>query len=133
MKTYSARPSDVERRWLLVDADGRTLGRLATLKVMIIASAVAMPALYLMREQVALFYILVAAVYWCYGTQLSVFASTSADFYGTKHLGMNYGVLFTAWGVAGILGPIIGARVFDTMGDYRYAFFAASGDRKSVV
>jgi len=30
MKTYSARPSEVQRRWLLVDADGRTLGRLAT-------------------------------------------------------------------------------------------------------
>jgi len=30
MKTYSARPADVERRWLLVDAEGRTLGRLAT-------------------------------------------------------------------------------------------------------
>ena len=30
MKTYTARPSDVERRWLLVDAEGRTLGRLAT-------------------------------------------------------------------------------------------------------
>lgn len=30
MKTYSARPSEVERRWLLVDAEGRTLGRLAT-------------------------------------------------------------------------------------------------------
>ncbi len=30
MKTYSARPVDVQRRWVLVDADGRTLGRLAT-------------------------------------------------------------------------------------------------------
>jgi large subunit ribosomal protein L13 len=30
MKTYSARPSDIQRRWLLVDAEGRTLGRLAT-------------------------------------------------------------------------------------------------------
>ena len=30
MKTYTARPADVERRWLLVDAEGRTLGRLAT-------------------------------------------------------------------------------------------------------
>jgi large subunit ribosomal protein L13 len=30
MKTYSARPVDIQRRWLLVDADGRTLGRLAT-------------------------------------------------------------------------------------------------------
>lgn len=104
-----------------------TLGRLTTLRIMILASAFAMPALYLMREQAALFYILVAAVYWCYGTQLSVFASTSADFYGTRHLGMNYGVLFTAWGVAGILGPIIAARVYDSTGDYRYAFFTAAG------
>jgi large subunit ribosomal protein L13 len=30
MKTYTARPEDIERRWLIVDADGRTLGRLAT-------------------------------------------------------------------------------------------------------
>ncbi len=30
MKTYSARPSDFERNWLVVDASGRTLGRLAT-------------------------------------------------------------------------------------------------------
>jgi OFA family oxalate/formate antiporter-like MFS transporter len=74
-----------------------------------------------------LFFALVAAVYWCYGTQLSVFASTTADFYGTKNLGLNYGVLFTAWGVAGILGPYIGARVFDATGEYRYAFFIAGG------
>ena len=30
MKTYSARPAEVERRWLVVNADGQTLGRLAT-------------------------------------------------------------------------------------------------------
>jgi large subunit ribosomal protein L13 len=30
MKTYSARASDIEQRWYLVDADGQTLGRLAT-------------------------------------------------------------------------------------------------------
>ena len=30
MKTYSARPADVQREWLVVDAEGRTLGRLAT-------------------------------------------------------------------------------------------------------
>src|SRR5262249_58141184 len=30
MKTYSAREGDVQRRWLLVDAEGKTLGRLAS-------------------------------------------------------------------------------------------------------
>jgi MFS transporter, OFA family, oxalate/formate antiporter len=101
-------------------------GRLPTLRAMILLSAIAMPALFVWRAQLDAFYVLVALVYWCYGTQLSVFASTTADFYGTRHLGMNYGVLFTAWGVAGILGPAIAATVFDRFGDYRYAFFTAS-------
>jgi MFS transporter, OFA family, oxalate/formate antiporter len=100
-------------------------GRLVTLKTMILISAAAMPALVLWRQQPALFFILVAVVYWCYGTQLSVFASTTADFYGTRNLGLNYGVLFTAWGAAGILGPAIAGRAFDRFGDYRVAFFSA--------
>jgi OFA family oxalate/formate antiporter-like MFS transporter len=100
-------------------------GRLPTLKIMILISAAAMPALVLWRQEPALFFILVAVVYWCYGTQLSVFASTTADFYGTRNLGLNYGVLFTAWGAAGILGPAIAGRAFDRFGDYRVAFFSA--------
>jgi len=100
-------------------------GRLPALKTMILISAVAMPALVLWRQQPALFFVLVAIVYWCYGTQLSVFASTTADFYGTRNLGLNYGVLFTAWGAAGILGPAIAGRAFDRFGDYRVAFFTA--------
>ncbi len=104
-----------------------TLGRIATLRTMILISAVAMPALFIWRQEPLLFYVLVAVVYWCYGTQLSVFASTTADFYGTRHLGLNYGLLFTAWGTAGIVGPILAARVFDAFGDYRYAFYIAAG------
>ena len=77
---------------------------------MVLLSALAMPALFLWRTEVVPFYALVALVYWCYGTQFSVFASTVADFYGTKNLGLNYGVLFTAWGAAGIIGPAIAAR-----------------------
>ena len=103
------------------------MGRLTTLRMMVLASAVAMPLLFIWRQEVLLFYILVAAVYWCYGTQLSVFASATADLYGTRNLGFNYGVLFTAWGAAGILGPMLAARAYDASAGYRYAFYAASG------
>jgi len=102
------------------------IGRVRTLQIMVFLSALAMPALFLGRTQVATFYLFVALVYWCYGTQISVVATTMADFYGTKNFGLNYGVLFTAWGASGILGPAIAGRVFDRTGDYRYAFFAAS-------
>ena len=95
---------------------------------MVLVSALAMPAaVRCSRAGRVCFYILVVAVvYWCYGTQLSVFASTTADFYGTRNLGMNYGALFTAWGTAGILGPLIAGRVFDATKSYQYAFYAAA-------
>jgi large subunit ribosomal protein L13 len=34
MKTYSAKPTEVEKKWLLIDADGVTLGRLASIIAM---------------------------------------------------------------------------------------------------
>ena len=71
------------------------------------------------------------AGYWCYGTQLSVFASTTADFYGTRYLGMNYGALFTAWGVAGIVGPFIAARGTQATGSYRTRSTARPDSRSS--
>jgi OFA family oxalate/formate antiporter-like MFS transporter len=102
-------------------------GRLNTLRVMLLVSACAMPMLFLFRENVVLFYALLALVYYCYGTQLSVYASTSADFYGTRNVGFNYGLLLLAWGVAAILGPFLGGRVFVATGEYRFAFFVAAG------
>ncbi len=99
------------------------LGRLNVLRLMIAISAVAMPVFYHTGTNVAMLYLLVFVIYWCYGTQLSVNASTAADFWGTKNAGVNYGLLFTAWGVAGIIGPRIGGRLFDIYGNYKAAFY----------
>ena len=93
---------------------------------MLLISGIATPALFLWREDVALFYGLLCIVYYCYGTQLSVYATTSADFYGTKYLGFNYGLLLLAWGVAGILGPFLGGQAYVMTGEYRWAFFSAA-------
>jgi len=99
------------------------LGRLNTIRTLLVVSACAMPALFLLREDVLTFYAFLFLVYYCYGTQLSVYASTSADFYGTKNVGFNYGLLLLAWGAAAILGPFLGGRVFVATGEYRWAFF----------
>jgi len=112
---------------ILSGALSDSLGRLTTLKVMVVGSLLVMSALGMGIGQIFALYALVAAGYWCYGTQLSVFASTTADFYGTRFLGMNYGALFTAWGVAGIVGPYIAARVYQATGSYSYAFYGAAG------
>jgi len=102
------------------------LGRLNTLRLALGVSAIAMPVLYWAGARVATLYILVFAVYFCYGTQASVNPATAADFWGTQNAGVNFGLLFTAWGAAGIIGPTIGGVLFDKYRNYEAAFYAAA-------
>ncbi len=101
------------------------LGRLNVLRLMIAISMVCMPLLYAVGGNVVALFVMLYIVYWCYGTQLSVNASTAADFWGTKNVGINYGMLFTAWGVAGLLGGRIGGMLYDKYHNYHAAFFTA--------
>jgi MFS transporter, OFA family, oxalate/formate antiporter len=101
------------------------IGRLRMLCIGLVVSAIAMPALYFGRQHEITLYLALAVVYYCYGTQLSVYPSTSAEFYGTKYLGLNYGILILAWGLAGVIGPHLAGTVFVAFGDYRWAFIAA--------
>ena len=102
------------------------LGRINVLRVMIGISMIATPLLYILGGNVALLYLLVFVVYWCYGTQLSVNGAAAADFWGTKNAGINYGMLFTAWGVAGVIGPRIGGVLYDRYHNYQAAFYAGA-------
>jgi MFS transporter, OFA family, oxalate/formate antiporter len=102
------------------------VGRINVLRIMIGLIAVAMPALYHAGSNVLLLYPAVFVVYWCYGSQLSVNGAAAADFWGTKNAGVNYGMLFTAFGVSGILGPRIGGVLFDRYHNYQAAFYTAA-------
>jgi len=102
------------------------LGRINVLRTMIGISTIAMPALYAVGGDVGLLYLAVFVVYWCYGTQLSVNGAAASDFWGTKNAGINYGILFTAWGVAGIIGPRIGGVLYDRYHNYQAAFYTAA-------
>jgi OFA family oxalate/formate antiporter-like MFS transporter len=102
------------------------LGRINVLRVMIGLIAVAMPALYHAGSNVLLLYPAVFVVYWCYGSQLSVNGAAAADFWGTRNAGVNYGMLFTAFGVSGILGPRIGGVLYDRYHNYQAAFYTAA-------
>lgn len=62
-----------------------------------------------------------------YGACLSLFPATAADLWGTKNLGLNYGLLFTAWGVGGVFGPSLAGMIADSTGSYAGAYRVAGG------
>lgn len=47
----------------------------------------------------------ICAVGFCYGGYLALMPSLTAEFYGSRRIGANYGILFTAWGAAGFTVP----------------------------
>jgi len=58
------------------------------------------------KETAAVIIVLVAALIGAnYGANLARFPSYTKDLWGLKSFGMNYGVLFTAWGVGGLVLP----------------------------
>lgn len=60
-----------------------------------------------------------------FGGNFALFPSATSDYFGSKHFGINYGWIFTAYGVAGILGPVVGGVLFDATQDYIIAFVFA--------
>ena len=102
-----------------------SFGRIKTLSLMVMLSAIVLPLLGRI-DSLLLLWPLLFVVYYCYGTQLSLYASTTADFFGVKNVGTNYGLVFLAWGVAGVLGPKLGGRLFDQFQNYTRAFDVAA-------
>lgn len=79
------------------------IGRATTLCIMLAFQAVlmfaAIPVLGGENSSPILVALLVTAMVFNYGTNLSLFPSFAKDSWGMKHFGMNYGILFSAWGV----------------------------------
>jgi MFS transporter, OFA family, oxalate/formate antiporter len=61
-----------------------------------------------------------------YGACLALFPATTADYWGTKNLGLNYGILFTSWGIGGVFGPMLAGRIADVTGAYTTAYYIAA-------
>ena len=102
------------------------MGRVRTLCLMVLVSAAVLPALGRVSA-LALLWPALLIVYYCFGTQLSLYASLTADFFGTRNVGANYGLVFLAYGMAGIIGPKLGGRIFDQYRSYTLAFDIAAG------
>lgn len=58
-----------------------------------------------------------------FGGYLALMPALTADYFGTKSYGLNYGWMFTAYGAASIFGPILIARVKEATGSYTGALY----------
>jgi len=66
----------------------------------------------------------VSLIGFTYGAFMGVMPSITADYFGTKNIGVNYAWVYTAWGAAGILGPMVGVMM---KGEWASSFYLLAG------
>lgn len=67
----------------------------------------------------------VSVVGFTFGGMLTIFPSATVDYFGIKNFGMNYGMVITAWGIGGVLGPLLGGIVRDMTGTYGISYLVS--------
>lgn len=101
------------------------IGRKMVFTIMFITQAV----LYVLLPSVAsyvLFAVMACYMLACYGGGFATMPAFAADTFGPKFIGRIYGTMLTAWGVAGIIGPLVFARIKEMTGTFRGALFFAA-------
>jgi len=58
----------------------------------------------------------------CFGALLSVFPALTAEQYGLKNYGANYGIVYLAWGLSGVVAPVLADYFYDTTGTFFTAY-----------
>jgi len=110
---------------LLGGALSDRIGRLNLMRIVFIVLAINL-LLFSRYDSIGLLAFGMALAGLCYGATFPLFPAVVMDLYGKKFLGGNYGLVNTAWGVGGVIGPMIAAAILDASGSYAAAFAAAS-------
>ncbi|MHC4167333.1 MAG: L-lactate MFS transporter [Planctomycetota bacterium] len=61
-----------------------------------------------------------------YGANLALFPSVTKDFFGLKNFGVNYGLVFTSWGVGGFMLAYLAGRMYKVHQTFDIAYYGAS-------
>ncbi len=89
------------------------LGRKMSIFIMTLTQGIMMLLFYYMGGTPALLFLGAAIIGFNFGGNFSLFPTATADFFGPMHVGQNYGWVFTAYGVGGIVGPIMAGHFRD--------------------
>jgi MFS family permease len=106
------------------------IGRKATLLGVTILQATCMLIAVPVTETLSfpiLLVLLATAIGFHYGANLCLFPAFAKDLYGLKNFGVNYGILFTAWGAGGFVLSRLQQMLKASSGNFRSSFLVAAG------
>lgn len=102
------------------------IGRGKTMIAMFTFQAAMMAIFFYTTSSPILFYVIGALIGFNFGGNFALFPVCCSDSFGSENLSINYGFLFTAYGIGGIVGPILAGIVQDVGMSFLYAFMPAA-------
>jgi MFS family permease len=120
----------------LFNAAGRVLcgfisdkiGRINTLTACLVLAVVGLALVYksgIGTPSQGLFIVGICFVGFCFGSFMGVYPGFTAEQFGMKNNGVNYGIMFIAFSVAGVLGPMIMQSLYTSTGSYSTSILIA--------
>lgn len=105
---------------------GDRVGRERTLATIFLTCLAALLLISGLFSNQPLFTISMLLIGFCFGGFLAIYPALTSDYYGSRNLGVNYGVVFTAYGAGSVLGPIMASYFHDYQGSYLPAFYVSA-------
>ena len=100
------------------------LGRKNSIVIMSILQGIMMIGFFFIGGKEWGLYIGAAIIGFNFGGNFALFPAATADYFGNKNVGTNYPWVFMAYGVGGLVGPILGGRMGDAQA-WMWAFIPA--------
>lgn len=112
---------------ILSDKIGRalTLFFMLTFQAVLMFAAIPIMGMGVEKSAVVMLILLTTFIGFNYGTNLSLFPSATKDLWGLKNFGINYGIVFTAWGVGGFVMGRLSQMLKASTGSFNPSFITA--------
>ena len=107
---------------ILVGPLADKIGTKAIFVTLFILQAGAMLLLFPAGSTATMLALVAGLIGWNYGAMFTLFPATLLSYFGPSAQGSNYGLLFTAWGVAGFCGPYFGGKLQAMTGSFFIPF-----------
>ncbi len=108
---------------------GSLADKIGTKKIFVVLFALqtlAMLVLFPVGKSTVLLALVAGLIGWNYGAMFTLFPATLLQYYGPSAQGSNYGLLFTAWGVAGFCGPYCGGLLQKMTDSFQTPFLVSA-------
>ena len=97
------------------------IGRMRTFALILVLQGICLIALP-HASNAALFAVLAAVVYLCYGGTFGTMPATAGDFFGVRNAGAIYGLMLIGWSLGGVIGPLVAAALIGEDKAYTVAY-----------